>query len=65
MIHSSWYIECGRLKLVIMGNFLPFTPPPPPTHTHTHTHKKCGKSEFWKNEKKAIIIIIIIIIIIE
>ena len=59
MIHSSWYIECGRLKLVIMGNFLPFTPPP-----HTHK-KKCGKSEFWKNEKKAIIIIIIIIIIIE
>ena len=58
MIHSSWYIECGRLKLVIMGNFLP-------PHTHTHTHTKCGKSEFWKNEKKAIIIIIIIIIIIE
>ena len=24
MIHSSWDIECDRLKLVIMGHFLPF-----------------------------------------
>ena len=32
MIHSSWGIECGRLKLVIMGHFMPFTPPPPSPH---------------------------------
>ena len=24
MIYSSWNIESGRLKLVIMGHFLPF-----------------------------------------
>ena len=24
MIHSSWDIECDRLKLVFMGHFLPF-----------------------------------------
>ena len=30
MIHSSWDIECGRLKLVIMGHFMLFTPPPYP-----------------------------------
>ena len=29
MIYSSWDVECDRLKLVIMGHFLPFTPPPP------------------------------------
>ena len=36
--------ECDRLKLVIMGHFLPFTPshPIPP---------KNKKSEFWKNKK--------------
>ena len=39
MIYSSWYIECDRLKLVIMGHFSPSTPLKP------------KKSEFWKNEK--------------
>ena len=24
MIYSSWELECDRLKLVIMGQFLPF-----------------------------------------
>ena len=28
MIYSSWDIEHYRLKLVIMGHFLPFYPPP-------------------------------------
>ena len=28
MIYSSWDIECDRLKLVIMGHFLPFTTSP-------------------------------------
>ena len=28
MIYSSWDIKCDRLKLVIMGHFLPFTLPP-------------------------------------
>ena len=28
MIYSSWDIVCDRLKLVIMGHFLPFYPPP-------------------------------------
>ena len=28
MIYSSWDIECDRLKLVIMGHFLPFYLPP-------------------------------------
>ena len=27
MIYSSWDIECDRLKLVIMGHFLPLHPP--------------------------------------
>ena len=27
MIYSSWDIECDRLKLVIMGHFLPFYSP--------------------------------------
>ena len=27
MIYSSWDIEQNKLKLVILGNFLPFTPP--------------------------------------
>ena len=41
MIYSSWYIEHDRLKLVILGHFLPFYP------------LKTQKSEFWKNEKIA------------
>ena len=28
MIYSSWDIECGRLKLVMMDHFLPFYPAP-------------------------------------
>ena len=40
MIYSSWDIECERLKLVIMGRFLPFYPT-----------LKTRKSQFWKNEK--------------
>ena len=40
MIYSSWDIECDRLKLVILGHFLPFYSP-----------KNPKKSKFWKNEK--------------
>ena len=29
MIYSSWDIECDKLKLIIMGHFLPFSPTPP------------------------------------
>ena len=39
MIYSSWDMEYDRLKLVIMGHFLPFYPP-----------KNPPKSELWKNE---------------
>ena len=39
MIDSSWDIECGRLKLVIMGLFLPLYP-----------LKHPQKSEFWKSK---------------
>ena len=42
MIYSSW--ECDRLKLVIMGHFLPFNPLP--------LSKNPNKSGFWKNKKK-------------
>ena len=41
MIYSSWNIEQNRLKLVILGHFLPFHPPP----------LKTRKIKFWKNEK--------------
>ena len=41
-IYSFWDKECDRLKLIIMGYFLPFYPSP----------LKHEKSEFWKNEKK-------------
>ena len=40
MIYSSWDVECDRLKLVILGHFLPFYSP-----------KNPKKSKFWKNEK--------------
>ena len=43
MIYSSSDIECDRLKLVIVGHFVPSYPPPPKTPQ---------KTEFWKNEKK-------------
>ena len=42
MIYSAWDIKCDRLKLVIMGHFLPLYPHP----------LKSKKSEYWKNEKK-------------
>ena len=45
MISSSWDIKCNRLKLVILGQFLPFTPPPPTRCL------KLQKSKFLKNEK--------------
>ena len=41
-IYSFWDKECDRLKLIIMGHFLPFYPSP----------LKPEKLEFWKNEKK-------------
>ena len=40
MIYSSRDIECGRLKLVIMGDFCPLNPSPP----------KNPKNQFWKND---------------
>ena len=49
MIYSSWYIECDRLKLVIMCHFLPFYP-----------HKNAKKSDFWKDENKLAGVIIIL-----
>ena len=49
MIYNSWDIECNRLKLVIMGHFLPFYLP----------SLKPKKPEFWKNEKIAGDIIIL------
>ena len=39
MVYSSWDIEHDRLKLVILGHFLPFY------------KKELKKSKFWKNEK--------------
>ena len=50
MVYSSWDIVCDRLKLAILGHFLPFYPPPP---------LKTKKSKFWKNEKHAGDIIIL------
>ena len=41
MIYSSGDIRCYRLKLVIMGHFLPFYPPSP---------ENPKKSEFQKNK---------------
>ena len=41
MTYSSWNIECARLKLLILGHFLPFYPP-----------KNKKKTQFLKNEKK-------------
>ena len=41
MFYSFWDIECDRLKLVFVGNFLAFTSPP----------LKTPKTEFGKNEK--------------
>ena len=40
IIYSSWYIECDRLKSVILGHFLPFYPP-----------KNLKDQNFEKNEK--------------
>ena len=45
MISSSWDIKCNRLKLVILGQFLPFCPFPP------NPCLKLQKSKFLKNEK--------------
>ena len=45
MIYSSWDIECDGLKLIILGQFLPFYLPPP-------LPKNAEKTELWKNEKK-------------
>ena len=42
MIYSSWDIEQNKLKLQILGHFLPFYPP-----------KNLKKSKFWKMEKFA------------
>ena len=39
MIYSSWDIEQNKLKLVILGHFLPFIP------------LKIPKTKNWKNEK--------------
>ena len=44
MIYRYRELECDRLKLVIMGHFLPYKPPPPPP-------AKKKKSDFEKNEK--------------
>ena len=44
MIYISWDVECDRLKLIIMGNFLPFYSPPPSL--------KLKKFEFWKKSRK-------------
>ena len=47
MIYSSWYIECGRLKLVIIGNFLSFTPSfpnPPQKNLKNQNFEKMKKS---------------------
>ena len=41
MISNSWDIEQNILKLVILGNLCPFTPPP----------KNLQKSKFWKMKK--------------
>ena len=41
MINNSWDIEQNILKLVILGNLCPFTPPP----------KNLQKSKFWKVKK--------------
>ena len=41
MIYSSWDIECDRLKLVILGHFLPFYSPKNP--------KKVEILKKWKN----------------
>ena len=44
MIYSSWDIECGRLKLVIMDHFLPFTP----------TSPKSPKNQNFEKTKKIV-----------
>ena len=44
MIYSSWDIECDGLKLIILGQFLPFYPPP--------SLKTQKKRNFEKMEKK-------------
>ena len=47
MIYSSWDIECDGLKLIILGQFLPFYPPPPPPSLKTQK-----KRNFEKMKKK-------------
>ena len=43
IIYSSWYIECDRLKLVIMGHFLPFyLPPKNPKNQYFEKMKRIG-----------------------
>ena len=40
MIYSSWDIERERLKLVILGHFLPFYPPNDPENQNFQKMKK-------------------------
>ena len=40
MIYSFWDIECDVMKLVIMGNFLPFDPPNNPKNQILKKWKK-------------------------
>ena len=62
MIYSSWDIECDRLKLVIMGHFLPFFITPLTTQKikffkknhFTHTYQKSWSNvrlKYWKNNQ--------------
>ena len=44
MIYSSWDIECGRLKLVIMGHFFPFLlPKNPKNHNFEKKWRKAAR----------------------
>ena len=45
MIYRYRELECDRLKLVIMGHFLPYKPPPPPP-------AKKKKNQILKKMKK-------------
>ena len=50
MIHSSWYIECVTVKLVILGHFfLPIYHPQNPKNQHcfTHVHQKSQSHDAW------------------